>query len=193
MSIPSLKTPLLAGKYYHLYNRGNNKERLFYYHGNYDFFLQKYFMYLGSIVDTYGYCLLPNHFHFLIRIRDSETNPRKVSNQFRKLFISYARQINNQEKRIGCLLSKNFRRIEINNENYLKRLILYIHLNPKKHGIYIDITSYKYSSFHKIISNQTERINIIEIMDWFGSYENLIEDHRIFRDDKKINGLKMEE
>ena len=138
MSVPTLRTPLISGKYYHLYNRGNNKEKLFYYEGNYDFFLEKYRKYCSPFVETYCYCLLPNHFHFLIRIKDEEINPRKVSNQFRKLFITYARMINNQESRTGCLVSKNFRRIEINDEKYLKNLVIYIHKNP----MYILIENY---------------------------------------------------
>jgi len=193
MAIFSLKTPLIEGKYYHLYNRGNNKERLYFFKGNYDFFLEKYFLYLSPYVDTYCYCLLPNHFHFLIRIKETAKNPREVSNQFRKLFISYAMLINVQQKRTGCLLSKNFRRIEINNEDYLKRMVLYIHNNPVKHGIDYNPFAYRYSSLNKIIRNQTLKIKASEMMDWFGGYSLFLEKHKVIYDDKRINDIIMDD
>jgi putative transposase len=193
MPVHSLKTPLIAGRYYHLYNRGNNKERLFFFKGNYNYFLEKYFQYLNPYVDTYCYCLLPNHFHFLIRIRDSETNPRKVSNQFRKLFISYAMKINYQEKRMGCLLSKNFRRIEIQNEDYLKRIVLYIHYNPIKHGVFYDISTYYYSTYYHIIRDTSMTPINAEIVAWFGGLSDFLEKHKKVSYDKKIKRLRLEE
>jgi REP element-mobilizing transposase RayT len=192
MSLQVLKTPLQAGRYYHLYNRGNNKEKLFYFNGNYQFFMKKYFIYMNSVVDTYCYCLLPNHFHFLIKIRDEETNPQKVSNQFRKLFISYARHINFQEKRVGCLLSKNFKRIEIKDEDYLKRIVLYIHFNPVKHGVHIDALSYYYSTLYQMKNNRMLTKEFLEIFEWFGGYEDFLESHRIVKDDKMIKKYKLE-
>lgn len=192
MTLQVLKTPLQAGRYYHLYNRGNNKEKLYYFTGNYNFFMKKYYHYMSSVVDTYCYCLLPNHFHFLIRIKDDETNPKKVSNQFRKLFISYARHINFREKRAGCLLSKNFRRIEIKDENYLKRLVLYIHFNPVKHGVHHDVQSYQHSTFYHIKNRNVQTKESMEIFEWFGGYEDFLESHRIVKDDKMIKKYKLE-
>jgi putative transposase len=189
MSVTSLITPLQAGRYYHVYNRGNNKERLFHFKGNYDFFLEKYFFYLEPIVQTYSYCLLPNHFHFLLRVRENEMNPKKVSNQLRKLFICYARHINIQEKRSGCLLSKNFRRVEINHEDYLRRLVLYIHYNPVKHGIVNDFTNYPYSTFSLILLNQFSRFEKKEVIDWFGGIDNFLDYHRIRNDDSRLKKM----
>ena len=62
--------PLERGKYYHIYNRGNNHEKLFYKKENYDYFLRKYDYYLSRWVDTYAFCLLPNHFHLLIKVKE---------------------------------------------------------------------------------------------------------------------------
>ena len=55
--------PLEEGQFYHIYNRGNNRERLFYSTENYLFFLRRYDEYL------YAFCLLPNHFHLLVRVK----------------------------------------------------------------------------------------------------------------------------
>lgn len=54
---------------YHIYNRANGNENLFRESRNYRFFLQKYFAYINPVAETYAYCLLPNHFHAMIRVR----------------------------------------------------------------------------------------------------------------------------
>ncbi len=61
--------PLEPGIFYHLYNRGNNRETLFRYDENYRYFLALYARYAEPAFDTYAYCLLPNHFHLLVRVR----------------------------------------------------------------------------------------------------------------------------
>ena len=62
--------PLEEGKFYHIYNQGNNKENIFYSLENYEYFLYKFDGYLSDLVEVYAYCLMPNHFHFLIRIKE---------------------------------------------------------------------------------------------------------------------------
>jgi len=59
--------PLLPGSYYHIYNRANGFHNLFFKKENYRYFLEKYARYTNQYIDTFAYCLLPNHFHFLIR------------------------------------------------------------------------------------------------------------------------------
>jgi len=54
-------------KFYHVYNRGNNRQDIFFEEANYRYFLDKYVYYLNNLVDTFAYCLMPNHFHLLIR------------------------------------------------------------------------------------------------------------------------------
>ena len=77
--------PLLPDTYYHIYNRGINGETIFKQERNYSYFLHKYNKYISPIADTFAYCLLKNHFHFLIRIKSEseilETlNPVRVQN-----------------------------------------------------------------------------------------------------------------
>lgn len=60
---------LFPDTFYHIYNRGNNKEKIFYKDSNYIFFLQKFDSYLSPYLDLYSYCLLPNHFHLLIKTK----------------------------------------------------------------------------------------------------------------------------
>jgi REP element-mobilizing transposase RayT len=64
--------PLIPETFYHVYNHANGKENLFVNHGNYVYFLKKYSEHLYPYIETYAYCLLPNHFHLLIRVRSEE-------------------------------------------------------------------------------------------------------------------------
>jgi len=64
--------PFEHGKYYHIYNRGNNREDLFCIHENYIHFLRLYEKYMYPIANTYAWVLMKNHFHLLVRIREEE-------------------------------------------------------------------------------------------------------------------------
>jgi putative transposase len=64
--------PLQYGQYYHIYNRGNNRENLFVEQRNYPYFLKQYTKHILPVAETFAYCLLPNHFHFAIRTRTEE-------------------------------------------------------------------------------------------------------------------------
>lgn len=61
--------PFVPERCYHLFNRGNNKQNIFYQEKNYFYFLKKYGDYMNPYLDTYAYCLLPNHFHVLMKVK----------------------------------------------------------------------------------------------------------------------------
>ena len=67
-----LSIPLLPGKYYHMYNRGINRCRIFYTEENFKYFLKKYAKKMTGYFDTFAYCLLDNHFHIFVRVCDAE-------------------------------------------------------------------------------------------------------------------------
>lgn len=62
--------PLEKGCFYHIYNRGNNGDNIFYTPENYEYFLKRFDYYLSDYLEVYAYCLLPNHFHLLVRVKD---------------------------------------------------------------------------------------------------------------------------
>ena len=64
--------PLKHGTYYHIYNRGNNGENIFRINDNYTYFLYLYDKYISLVADTYAWCLLKNHFHFLVHIKEED-------------------------------------------------------------------------------------------------------------------------
>lgn len=69
MTSPS---PLLYDTYYHIYNRGNNRENIFIQERNYDYFMKLYEKHISPIADTFAYCLLRNHFHVSVRTKSEE-------------------------------------------------------------------------------------------------------------------------
>ena len=147
--------PLQFGPYYHIYNRGNNGNGLFAERRNYPYFLERYAVYIEPVAETYAYCLMPNHFHFAIRVRTEEEQEvyhearrraRKIgpisepfelqepSRAFNNLFISYARAFNKATGRTGTLFERPFGRKAIDREGYLLTVVRYIHHNPQRHG-----------------------------------------------------------
>lgn len=180
MPVPALINPLEKGRYYHIYNRGNNKEHIFKTREDYYFFLGRYSHYLDRYLKTYAYCLMPNHFHFLVYVEEeSGEDGSNVSNQFRKLFISHARRINYRDKRSGCLLTRNFRRVKIDNHHQLKAVVKYIHYNPVKHGVSRNIIKYPYSSFGVFLNMQHQWIDKKEVLEWFDGYEQFLMEHHL--------------
>ncbi len=77
--------PLLPGNTYHIYNRGINKEKLFFQEKNYAFFLKQYHKYCSSYLDTFAYCLLPNHFHIAVRPKNEKGILATVQETYQRL------------------------------------------------------------------------------------------------------------
>ena len=107
---------LFAGEFYHIYNRGNNGENLFYQNKNYEYFLKKYDYFLSKYLDIYAFCLMPNHFHLLVKVREQIDASREMAS-LREILtpklnfskselisikdaISYERQISEQLRRL---------------------------------------------------------------------------------------------
>ena len=163
------------GYYYHIYNRGNNGQDIFLEEINYSYFLDLIKKHLVPNFEIFSYCLLPNHFHLLLRIKaDCESPSQKFSN----LFNAYTKAINKKYNRTGSLLEKPFKRIQIKDEDYLKTLVLYIHLNPEKHQISKDFSTYSHSSYSSIISQNKTNIKRSIVINWFDDLNNFTETHR---------------
>jgi REP element-mobilizing transposase RayT len=181
--------PLYKDKLYHFYNRGNGKEKIFFKEENYIYFLRQYEKYLSDSIDTFAYCLLPNHFHLLGRIKNA--NSDIVSEKFRKFFISYSMSINVQEKRKGNLFQRGFKRKIIDDEKYFYAAVYYIHANPVHHGLIKDLTQYKFSSYNALCGNNKTNLCRTDVMEWFGGKNNFMKYHtemknKVFNNDYLI-------
>ncbi|WP_439130164.1 transposase [Polaribacter sp.] len=185
-------------QYYHIYNRGINSENLFYSEDNYRHFLKLYKKYIYPIAETFAWCLLKNHFHLLIKIKNeeeicktfsinSDKATKKPSQQFSNLFNAYAQAINKKYNRHGSLFEAPFKRKQIKNEKYLKNLILYIHNNPIQHNFVEKLSSYKWSSYNSIISEKKTLIERKKVIDYFNDKQNLIDTHQQKIDTESID------
>ena len=137
---------LEEGCFYHIYNRGNNKENIFYDDSDYAKFTELIKKYLLEYAEFHSMVLMPNHFHMLIRICLNE--PSKVSRQYSNFFNAYTKWFNRKYDRTGSLFTKRFSRKYIDDESYLINVICYIHTNPEKHKFVSDFTQWKYNSYH---------------------------------------------
>jgi putative transposase len=215
MIIPmNLNEPLEPDCFYHIYNKGINGETLFKQDRNYSFFLQKYAQYLAHVVDTFAYCLLNNHFHLLIRVKDqavlnsyynNQLNKTKkkiteglhsadfiVSKQFARLFSSYSQSINRSNKRTGSLIETPFKRRPVANDVYLTRLIWYIHFNPQKHGFLSDFRDYPHSSYQSHLQSKPTKLSRDEVLAWFGNLEEYKKFHKLQYEENEFQNLIIE-
>lgn len=165
-------------KYYHIYNRGINGELLFKSDDNFDYFLKKYDYYISEVADTFAWCLMHNHFHFLVRIKDENEFLKTPSQQFSNLFNAYTKAYNKQQGRHGTLFERPFRRKEINEEAYFRNLVLYIHTNPVHHNIVENVEHYTWSSYNSIVSEKPSKIRRAKVIEWFDDKENFIATHQ---------------
>lgn len=196
--MPDYHLPLIPNEAYHVLNHANGFEDLFVNERNYSFFLQKYLLYIHPIAKTYAYCLLPNHSHFLVRVRSEEEldkvwvklkpTSRKfktfeklsseeqsdfISRQFGRLFSSYAQAFNKQQNRKGSLFIPNFKRSRITNDTHFYTVLRYIHQNPVQHGFREDLLDWEHSSIHSYYSmNKKSNLDRTTVLDWFGSNQS---------------------
>ena len=166
-------TPLQPGIIYHIYNRGINGETLFREERNYSYFLDLYRRHIQSVALTFAYCLMPNHFHLLVEIKDQTV--KQPSQAFSNLFNAYSKAINKAYQRTGSLFERPFKRIAVSKSQYFARLIIYIHQNPQRHGIIDDYRLWPCSSYDSYQKTDPTFVERDIVMDWFGNVEQLLD------------------
>lgn len=195
------RVPFEPDTVYHVYNHGNADDLLFREDKNYLFFLKRYKKYVISIVDTFAYCLMPNHFHFMVRIKRkdqiveffSDKNPRGfqnpeglednlsklISHQFGTLLNSYTKAYNKRYNRKGSLFRSSFHRKKVDSSRYYTQLIRYIHRNPVEHGFAKTIRGWPYSSYNSMLSSKPTLLKRKAVLKWFGGREKYIKLHKM--------------
>ncbi len=181
-------TSLQYGHYYHIFNRGNNRENLFLEKRNYDYFYRLYDKYIDPIARTLAFCLLCNHFHFFVQIKPFDEIEKIVwipemqidkypSLQFGHLFNAYTKAINKAYQRTGSLFEKPFRRLEVVSDAHFINLVAYIHRNPQKHGIVDDFRAWPYSSYQEFQSKKPGRVQRDQVLNWFNDLDQFAAYH----------------
>lgn len=209
--------PLLHRNYYHIYNRGINSENLFIDKNNYEYFIGLFVKYIQPVCDIFAWCLMPNHFYFLVRLKEIEEinkkelpipkvansvrvcNPDRIEAEvkaphlyFSHLFNAYTQAINKYSSRHGNLFERPFKRILVKDESYLKQLILYIHNNHVKHGFTTTPCDYTWSSYNEIISSMPTKHPRDKIFGLFNDRANFIFCHRNIQEPISIDDLSFD-
>ncbi len=188
-----LHPPFLPSMVYHVYNHANGDDDFFREEDTYRFFLEKYVKYISPIADTLAYCLMKNHFHLMVRVKDErffrnyqplkgldieEGISKYISLQFSHLFNGYTQAYNKKYERRGSLFNPRVKRKAITNDLYFSGLIVYIHNNPVHHGFVEDINDWEHSSYQGIIDGHERMVNADEIISWFGNKEAFVGAHQ---------------
>lgn len=142
------KTEFKAGHYYHLYNRGVDRQPIFFQDENWAFFIKRLRKYCQpSLIDIIAYCLMPNHYHLLVYLRTDE-----LSEEIMQPFgVSYTKAINRQQARVGPLFQGPFKAKFVDKECYLLHLSRYIHLNPVAAGLVPSPAEWSFSSYRDYV------------------------------------------
>ncbi|CAN0195110.1 unnamed protein product [Chrysoparadoxa australica] len=198
---------LESGNTYHIWTHANGNDNLFRCKDNYRYFLERYQHHVHPVVETFAYCLMPNHLHLMVRVRKEDEilefirkkknkpnlqgladlgglENRIVSQQFSNLFNSYTKSINKKYDRKGSLFIPNFRRKLIDSDEYFVRLIAYIHNNSVHHGFVKTPNNWPFSSWHSYLFDKTTNISKQEALKWFGTKKNFSVIHNQLNQEK---------
>lgn len=200
--MPSKNTTRLyvENGFYHIYNRGVEKRRIFQEAEDYKKFLHYLKIYLSPIesvtkefpllranlvkanlseqLDLLCYCLMPNHFHLLIKQKTKDA----ITKLMRQVMTSYSMYFNNKYNRVGPLFQGKFKAAIIENDPYLLHLSRYIHQNPKERGIALSDFPWSSYSFY-INKNEHEWLKPNQILEYFSNmnknftYKGFVEDN----------------
>lgn len=183
--MPYRITPFVTGQIYHIYNRGTEKRRIFENRNDLKRFLKvlKYYQIDGrkpsfskfsdlykvdpskKIVEILVYCLMPNHFHLVVKqVRDGG-----VTEFISKFSNSYTKYFNTKRNRVGALFQGQLKAVLIENDEQLLHVSRYIHLNPLASFLVEDLDDYEWSSYHEYINNIDGICDKVEILGHFAS------------------------
>jgi len=153
--MPYRKVEFVQGHFYHIYNRGVGRQPIFREGENYLFLLRRVKQYASSLdVAVIAYCLMPNHYHFLL----CQNGQQPAGRLLQRVFNSYTKAFNKRYGRTGTLLEGPYKAIHIDQESYLLHLCRYIHANPVRHGLVSDLAQWPYSNYLEWISARNGKL-----------------------------------
>lgn len=199
--MPYRKEPLVAGEYYHLYNRGVEKRKIFIDRKDSLTFLSILQWYLREdskrpilsrmpkeslkgYVSLYCYVLMPNHFHFLVRQERDEG----ITKLMHALGTAYVMYFNQRYKRVGSLFQGRFQAKLIKTDEYLLQLSKYIHRNPKEIlKLQVALSKYQYSSYPDYLGKGKGKLVDTELILSYYSKENSSLSYKSFVEESGID------
>jgi REP element-mobilizing transposase RayT len=187
--------PFVPDGFFHVYNRTNGSHKLFRDPNNYEYFLRNALEDLSDALDFYSYCLLPSHFHFIVKVKpaneilqllrcgssDNNDINKVVSRQLKNFFIKYTMSFNKYHNRQGSLFNHRFRRVAIESFDQLKDSIFYVHSNPVHHSLSKTFIDYPWISYQLILSNEPTTVKRQEVLELFGGKNEFIDFHKLHK------------
>ncbi len=148
--MPYRQVEFSAGHYYHVYNRGNNYQPIFFERENYLYFLRQMRKYLtADVVELIAYCLMPDHYHLLLYLKSG-----CLSDAMQAFILGYTKAINKRYQRAGALFQGRFKGKLVDCDEYLLHLSRYIHLNPVLAGLVKRPEEWEFSSYGDYVGLQ---------------------------------------
>lgn len=143
--------PFLPNNYYHIYNRGANRADIFLNDKDYIFLLKQVKNHIKEFdMTVIAYCLMSNHYHFLLR----QNGEAKINEFIQAVFHKYSSSFNTVHKHSGTLFEGAFRAILVDKNEYLLHLCRYIHRNPLEAGIVVKPEQWHYSNYAEFIGKR---------------------------------------
>ena len=134
--------PFVCDEYYHVYNRGAGPNKIFFEEDNYQYILRQTYKYARKFqLSIIAYCLLPNHYHYLIR-QDGDI---PISKFPQSVFGGYSRALHYRYGKSGTLFEGPFKSKHISTDEYLIQVCCYIHANPVRAGLVQHAVDWPYS------------------------------------------------
>ncbi len=194
---------LNEGRIYHVYSKSVGGVLLFEDPIDKFHYLKTYFLFMNNFVDTWGYNLLDNHVHFIVKIKEQDQIIKHLSGipeefltitqkkflkgkcglhtllkqQFQRVSVSHTCYFNRVYNREGHLFNRPFNRRLVKDDNYLINLFVYIHANEVHHKIASTFEDCEWSSYNEIIGSDDTMICRKDVLDLFGGIDRFILTH----------------
>jgi len=173
-----------TGSYFHIYQKTNKGRELIPTDKNHDYFLSGIKKVIDPFAVLIAYCILPDHYHLLIRVNEDPKHNRGypgvcklLTFHIRQYIRHYSQRVNIVEKSRGKLLGVIPYTETVESVESLKALLAGIHLNPIFHNLTADPGDYLPSSFHELLKTTSNSMPCEEVMRLFGGRDSFIDFH----------------
>ena len=198
--------------YYHIYNHASGEKDLFCEQQDFFVFTEKFERYFSNIFDIIAYCLMPNHFHFVVKVKgeefiresihkDADSVAKEkylqeiidlnalIEDQYRRLFSGYSMVYNHKYKTSGQLFLNRHKRIYIDADSRLEYSVCYVHHNPIHHKFRKNYGEWQYCSYQKYLNSDDPNYGDLSR---FGGLDLFLTIHQDFKIEKSAEVLNID-